>query len=711
MGRKLNFKKGCRYLWLPAVVLLIEVFFFNYRHWESIGNQEISGESLNGRLHFGSGYLQTGGNTYLAGEGGLEILVEGIGEELKTACIRIRMLNSEKDKESPVVIRQLVTDESHQLFYELPRREVWAGEERSAYMTYHLYGKCGDLQIIPLLEKGDEISLSLSLNPVIPLFFSWERVFVTGLLLALVCLLRPVSILHQIPALKPGKRQAKCFWGRPRLFLFFAVHGALFFCLTGLNPFFQQETGGNQKQYQKLAESLKAGTFFVMEEPPEVLKNMENPYDFAYRNQLMEESGEGYQWDHAYYEGKYYVYFGVVPAVLFYLPFYLLTGRHLSNHTLIFLLSLLFLLGVLGVIYELIRKWFPKISLASWFLVTELVLTGSNVIYMTKRPDLYTVPILSGLSFGMLGLWCFLKAVEKQKMSCVYIALGSFLTALIAGCRPQLFVFVIPAVFLLTQHMLLYPEKKSPAGRKFPFWPAVSFFLPMLIVAAALMYYNYSRFGSVFDFGASYNLTFNDMRRRGFHFDRIPLGIFAYLFAPVQLTEQFPFAQAIYFDSQYMGVTIQEATYGGIFRIHPFAWFCLLPFLLCRYFRKYNQSAWKMALLFTASAIGVIVIDTNMSGILMRYFSDFSVFFMLAGALSAFTLLERFGLEAPACPAKERQGSAGFFRAGIIWGLLFCLVGSLVYQGMIFFLDTGESLRELRPDLYSHVKYLTAFWL
>ena len=118
-----------------------------------------------------------------------------------------------------------------------------------------------------------------------------------------------------------------------------------------------------------------------------------------------------------------------------------------------------------------------------------------------------------------------------------------------------------------------------------------------------------------------------------------------------------------------------------------------------------------MALLFTASAIGVIVIDTNMSGILMRYFSDFSVFFMLAGALSAFTLLERFGLEAPACPAKERQGSAGFFRAGIIWVLLFCLVGSLVYQGMIFFLDTGESLRELRPDLYSHVKYLTAFWL
>mgnify|MGYP007105517967 FL=1 len=702
MKRKADFKRRCRYLLLPAVVLLIELFIFNYRHWESLGCREVTGESLNSRIYFADGYRQTGGNTYIAGEGSLEILVEGIGAELKTARIHIQVLNGGKEKESPVVIRQLVTDESHRLYYELPRREIWAGEKRSAYMTYHLYGKCGNLKIIPLLNKGDEILVSLSLNPVIPLFFSWERVFALLLLLGLVCLLRPSSRLHQVPYLKLKWHQR---------FLFFAVHGALFFSLTGLNPFFQKETGGNQQQYQKLAESLKAGNFFVMEEPPEVLKNMENPYDFAYRNQLMEESGEGYQWDHAYYEGKYYVYFGVVPVLLFYLPFYLLTGRHMANHTVIFLLSLLFLLGVLGVIHELIRKWFPKASLALWVLITELVLTGSNIIYMTKRPDLYTVPILSGLSFGMLGLWCFLRAVGGRKLSCVCIALGSFLTALIAGCRPQLFVFAVLAVFLLVQHVLLYSEKKSPAKMKLLFGPALSFLLPMLFVAAALMYYNYSRFGSVFDFGANYNLTFNDMRRRGFHFDRIPLGIFAYLFAPVKITEQFPFAQAVYFDSQYLGVTIQEATFGGLFRCNFFSWFGLLPFLFSGYFRRENQSVWKMALLLVFSAVAVLVVDTNMSGILMRYFSDFSLFFMLASALSAFALSQHFALSCGGSVASGQQGSGGFFWAGMIWLLLLSLIGALIYQGMIFFLDTGESLRDFRPDLYSHVKYLTAFWL
>ncbi len=44
----------------------IEVFFFNYRHWESIGNQEISGNP-NGTTSFGSGYLQTR-NTYWRGK-------------------------------------------------------------------------------------------------------------------------------------------------------------------------------------------------------------------------------------------------------------------------------------------------------------------------------------------------------------------------------------------------------------------------------------------------------------------------------------------------------------------------------------------------------------------------------------------------------------------------------------------------------------------
>ena len=47
----------------------------------------------------------------------------------------------------------------------------------------------------------------------------------------------------------------------------------------------------------------------------------------------------------------------------------------------------------------------------------------------------------------------------------------------------------------------------------------------------------------------------------------------------------------------------------------------------------------------------------------------------------------------------------------ILWSLFICLLWQIGYQGMAFFLDTGESLQELRPDLYAHVKYLVNFWV
>jgi len=707
MRRKLIPGINYKYLLLPAVIFLAELFVFNYRHWVSLENREIPLEAFGGTVSLGSGYRQTGERTYLVTGDGLDIILEGIDQELKTACIKIQVSGS-KNEDRPVVIRQSVTDESHRLYYDLPKRELWAEEERSAYMIYHLYGKCGNLKIVPKLPVGAEISFSLSLNPVIPLFLSWERMLALFFLSALVCLLRPSSRLHRMTYLNGKGKKRICL-----LLSYFVIHGVLFLWLTGINPYFRQETGENQEQYQKLAESLAAGKFFIMEEPAEALKTMENPYDYAYRNQLMEERGEWYLWDSAYFEGKYYVYFGVIPAVLFYLPCYLLTGRHLPNHTVIFFLSLCFLLGVLGVVHELIRKWFPKISLASWFLVTELLLLGSNIIYMTKRPDLYTVPILSGLSLGMLGLWCFLRGIRERGFSCGYIALGSLLTAGIAGCRPQLFVFVFPALLLLKEHALSNcTDRNFSAGERSVFKMLVSFIVPMLLVAAALMYYNYSRFGSVFDFGANYNLTFNDMRRRGFHFGRLPLGMLAYLFQPVKLIQQFPFTEAVYFDSQYMGETIQEATYGGIFRTNFFTWLSLLPIVFHGRFKKYHQTICKITAVTFVAAMAVIVIDTNMSGILMRYFSDFSIFLMLSASLSALTLLDHFGRvgSGPAGP-EQINSYTQLFRQGMIWGLLLCLLGVLFYQGMIFFLDTGEALRDLRPDLYSHMKYLTAFWL
>ena len=61
-----------------------------------------------------------------------------------------------------------------------------------------------------------------------------------------------------------------------------------------------------------------------------MLKSLSNPYDYRLRSMTLEPAGVSYLWDAAYYIGRYYVYFGIVPELLFFLPYYLATGNDLS---------------------------------------------------------------------------------------------------------------------------------------------------------------------------------------------------------------------------------------------------------------------------------------------------------------------------------------------------------------------------------------------
>ena len=185
------------------------------------------------------------------------------------------------------------------------------------------------------------------------------------------------------------------------------------------------------------------------------------------------------------------------------------------------------------------------------------------------------------------------------------------------------------------------------------------------------------------------------MRRRGFVWDRIPLGIWAYLFAPVKTVLDFPFVEANYFNPSYLGVTITEATYGGLFAVSPFFLTVPVRFLAGKRFRC--GSAFALAAASLAAGFVILLADTEMSGILMRYFSDFAIFFGIAALLSWLALYD--------------QAGSGTARRLMRLFLVVCLLAAAVYQSCIFFLDTGEALMDLRRDLFSFAKYQVMFWL
>lgn len=674
------------YILFLSISFLAELLLFNYKHWQTLPNHEV----VPGQIILGDAYIPNGDGTYSLGDGDYSILLPELDLDLRSVYFNVTVHGVDSTLPTVFSVYQYVTDSGHSFEYSLPVRELWSNQPKSRYYTYHLYGNCTGLHFLPNLPSCPAVSIEIRLNPVIPLSFSLVRMAGLFLALCFLYLFRPASPVYHISYLKmPAPLRTAML-----AFLFLA-HMAVFWKLAGLNPNFTWNIPEHHRQYQKLAESFREGFMALLEEPAEAFSSMVNPYDLDYREDFLARDNATYLWDTAYFEGKYYVYFGVVPVLLFYFPYHILTGGDLPNQIAVFFALALLLLGILGVLHELIRKWFPGLSLGIWFLTMETFLMGSNLIYMAKRPDMYNLPIVTGLAVGMLGLWCFLRADGKNRISLRYLAAGAFLTALTAGCRPQLLLFAVFPVILFGKYLFSREFYRKKEGRRAVAAAAV----PILAVAAFFMYYNHARFGSAFDFGASYNLTTNDMRYRGWIWGRIPLGIFVYLFQPMKLITKFPFVEALYTYSQYMGITVQEYTPGGIFATHLFAWLALPALFL----RKHLDSAHKIPCILSLgslfSALAVLVADTEMAGILWRYFNDFSLFIMLAALLSCWILLS------------TKKGMDPSVKKWSTTLLLICFAAEVLFQGMFFFVDTGNSLMANRPDLFSRAMYLIAFWL
>ncbi len=142
--------------------------------------------------------------------------------------------------------------------------------------------------------------------------------------------------------------------------------------------------------------------------------------------------------DASLYHDRYYLYFGVVPAVVLYLPYALLTGQGLpeAGAALIF--------ATAGLIFSALwwlearQRFFPS-SGSLWTAVSLLALSvGTAVPSTLRRPLFYEVAIASGYAFMMLSLWAFLRARYAERRGQAWLVLGAAAAGLAMGCRANL---------------------------------------------------------------------------------------------------------------------------------------------------------------------------------------------------------------------------------------------------------------------------------
>ena len=449
-------------------------------------------------------------------------------------------------------------------------------------------------------------------------------------------------------------------------------------------------------QLGSLASSLLDGRLDLEIDPPQALLEMDNPYDTAARQAQAPDA----LWDVAFYNGRYYVYFGVVPCLLFQLPFEAITGiSDLPNCAGMMVMAVAAVIAAFGLVRQAARRWFPGVSAAAYLLASTAVAGCGQMFYLLFRANVYEYVILCGAAFVMLALWQWLAAAntpdDRRGVRLAHLMLGSACMALVAGCRPQMELFAFLALPIFWRQ---YVTEKRLFSRK-GMVELVLFALPFVLVAAGLMWYNAARFGSPFDFGANYNLTSNDMTKRGFNPGRIGPALFYYLLALPGLKATFPYVSELHLYTNYIGRTVTELFYGGAVGCTPFLWmFALLPFLRRRLAKKrlWGIVGWPLACAVMLSAL-----DAVMAGILYRYQMDFALPLLFAGALCWLAAEEALSGHTPALRPLQytlRSCMGLAVGAGLVYG--FCVVCA-----------AEPWLYGQNPALYQNISRLVQFWL
>ncbi len=656
-----------------ATALICEIFCFNFESFRSLTYPELEGYTI---------------------ECSPTVKKTLNGYELRTASDYISIKNFNAPVENIYVktnttrhlIRFFVSDSANVNRYHAGDRTISRYSEQSSYIKTNFTGSATEIKLyIPDISNRIITLSDIKLNCTRPVFFSLLRPLACFLVLMFVYYIIVKKDLWKKKFNPESKRQSN-------FTMFVACTLAvIFLAIPYLNPGFINPTWAHHNQYNELAQAFLDGQLHLEKEVPEVLKEMENPYDRYERKRVFKEAGIAEPWDTAYYNGKYYVYFGVLPALIFYLPAQLL-GVDFPNFLAIVIFSWVLIAGVFLLYGKIIKMYLDNNIPYLLYLVlsTVTVITG-GVLYIIKRPDFYSIPIIGALAFTIMGFYFWVSSLDGEKLSRWRMFTGSVFMALVLALRPNLVFFSCTAFMLywqsvFTDRELLSINSKLSDEKYRGLKNTIAFCAPYIIVGVLIMIYNAARFSSPFDFGASYNLTTSDMTQRGFALDRWGLGFFEYLFRPPSISGTFPYLSSSTPSTSYIGFTSREGMFGGIFATYPILW------SLFAMHKTKGSKPFKFALVLLAAGLITCLVDIQAGGILPRYTCDFAVFFVMAAAITLMMLY------------KEYPSLATKFAA---WGLL-CMV---IFDVLLIIAGGSSTIQSMNKQVYMKLFNEFAFYL
>lgn len=606
-------------------------------------------------------------NTTNDQEGYSTVILDNLDLDVKTIKVEFNL-------ERAIQYQICYSDNTTQGRY-LPAKDYLKSVESSQYTATYFSGNVKKLEIKYANATNVSLLENITINEKIPFEFNIIRVCIIILIIMLVYSFKTQEFWKQ--AYSEGNfSQQKVFFFTMAL----AMLIVYFFNVFNVN---EQTDLYNEKFVQ----ALESGQVHLIEEPSEKLLSLENPYDAVERSSI--KRGIDYIWDVALYNNHYYVYFGILPALILFVPFHLITGTFLKTAIGVLIFSILSLLIMALIIEKIFKKYFNKLPFKLMFLSEIIFLFGSVIIWINVAPRFYEMVSIAGLYFALQGIYLFLTANNENYKK--RICIGSLCLALAVACRPTTLIASIVIIPILWD--LLKSEKDN---KKNILKILLLVGIPYLLVGISLMYYNYIRFGSIFEFGARYQLTMNDMRNLKNRLITIPAGFICNLFNIPTFIAKFPFIEVNSNIFEIFSYYYIEDMPGGTFLLSPIAFFCI--FGINKFFKKCKNKELKN-LVITLLIVGILlnIIVVMQAGSTGRYLLDFSWCFVLAGIL---IFLENY----QNTEAKEAQK---ILEKIVILIVIFTLIINILTG---FLSISGVSMKMISPKVYLDVEHTICFW-
>ena len=455
---------------------------------------------------------------------------------------------------------------------------------------------------------------------------------------------------------------------------------AMFFSWTALSDGLLLRGQKQKDYYNLLLDGFLKGQLSMDVEVPEKLLECPNPYDPELRPE-----GVGLH-DATLYRGKYYLYFGPVPTIVFLLPFRLVTHVALPVGAAILFAAILGFAICVFLLEHLRQNRFSGVSTGFALLVYVSFGLCSGVPFLLRRHSLYDLPITSGWLFSVAALASLYAALVSSKNPLRWSGCAGLFLGLAVGSRLTC-VATTPILLLLWFAKPSDQKRESKIDRLKPLLAAI---VPLVCIAAMLGLYNFLRFGDLLETGQRYQLSgLYETRMQKFSLGNIPRHLGAYFLAEIETSRIFPFVHLKSVPLPWGG------DFGfGILIGTPMIWFsvfALIGLFANRNIRFAQNNFRVLCILFTWAFAANCFLMSAYFFMAIRYICDFLPFLAFLGSVG--TMFALHAIQTLRRPVR-------------------LLISTLVLATLIYsdFMNIGASidvyrrLPEFNPELFNSLK-------